>query len=130
MKPTEEDLFGVCPVCTAQKIISGKWSILVLYYLSCRTMRFSELHRKMPSLTQATLTKQLRSLEEYGLVERTVYPQVPPRVEYSLTAIGRRFIPVLESIYQWGEEYKKYLSAKGVTQSNHRRNHVPSDDAP
>jgi Predicted transcriptional regulators len=112
MKTMEENLFGICPVCTAQKIIGGKWSVLVLYYLSSGTMRFSELQRMMPSLTQATLTKQLRSLEEYGLVLRTVYPQVPPRVEYSLTGIGRQFIPVLNAIYQWGEEYKVFLNAR------------------
>ncbi len=104
-----KDLFGECPVCTVQKIISGKWSILVLYYLSSGTMRFGELHRMMPALTQATLTKQLRSLEEFGLIVRTVYPQVPPKVEYSLSEIGEKFMPVRDAIYQWGEEYKEYL---------------------
>lgn len=112
----DKDLFGICPVCTAQRIIAGKWSVLVLYHLSHGTMRFGELKRLLPPLTQCTLTKQLRNLEEYGLIERNVYPQVPPKVEYSLTEIGRKFIPALDAVAQWGEEYKKYLSEKKQTE--------------
>jgi DNA-binding HxlR family transcriptional regulator len=104
-----DDLFGICPVTTVQKMIGGKWSILILYHLSHGTMRFGELNRLLPMLTQATLTKQLRSLEEYRLVVRTVYAQVPPKVEYSLSNIGEKFLPVLDAISEWGEEYKKYI---------------------
>lgn len=104
------DLFGKCPIFTAQKIIGGKWTMLIIQYLSEETLRFGELQRKLPMMTQSTLTKQLRSLEESGLVERIVYPQVPPKVEYSLSEIGRRFIPVLSELNLWGEEYKKYMS--------------------
>ena len=101
--------FGKCPVCTVQKIIGGKWSILILYRLSHGTIRFGELNRLIPMITQATLTKQLRSLEKFRLIERMVYPQVPPKVEYSLSEIGEKFLPVLDAVCQWGEEYKQYI---------------------
>ena len=72
-------------------------------------MRFGELNRLIPMITQATLTKQLRSLEKFRLIERMVYPQVPPKVEYSLSEIGEKFLPVLDAVCQWGEEYKQYI---------------------
>lgn len=103
----EFSLFGKCPYVTAQKLLSGKWSILIIYYLSEGVLRFGELQRKMQGITQATLTKQLRTLEEYGLINRHVYPEVPPKVEYSLTDIGREFIPVLDQFKVWGEKYIK-----------------------
>lgn len=104
------DLFGKCPIFTAQKIIGGKWTMLIIQYLSEGTLRFGQLQRKLPMMTQSTLTKQLRNLEEFGLVERIVYPQVPPKVEYSLSEIGKKFMPVLSELSVWGEEYKKYMS--------------------
>lgn len=107
-----DNLFGECPVFTAQKIIGGKWTMLIIKYLSEETLRFGELQRKLPDMTQATLTKQLRSLEGFGLVERVVYPQVPPKVEYSLSEIGRKFMPVLSELNIWGEKYKNYMSNK------------------
>lgn len=103
------DLFGKCPYTTAQKIISGKWAVVILHNLSSKTLRFGELQKLMPDLTQATLTKQLRSLEEYGVVKRYVYPQVPPKVEYSLTDIGKEFQAVLDSISVWGEKYIQHM---------------------
>lgn len=103
------NLFGRCPFVTAQKIIAGKWAVVILHNLSGGTLRFGELQRLLPELTQATLTKQLRSLEEYGVVERTVFPQVPPKVEYSLTEIGKEFNSVLDSISEWGEKYIKQM---------------------
>lgn len=105
----KNDLFGKCPYTTAQKIIAGKWAVLILHNLSEGTLRFGELQRMLPELTQATLTKQLRSLEEYGIVKRHVYPQVPPKVEYSLTEIGNEFKPVLDSLSVWGEKYIEYV---------------------
>jgi len=72
------ELFGKCPYVTAQKLFSGKWAILVIYNLCNHTLRFGELQRKIPEITQAALTKQLRLLEEYGLVNRYVYPEIPP----------------------------------------------------
>jgi DNA-binding HxlR family transcriptional regulator len=103
------DLFGKCPFVTAQKIIAGKWAVVILHNLSNGTLRFGELQRLLPDLTQATLTKQLRSLEDNGMVRRHVYPQVPPKVEYSLTDIGEDFKSVLDSISVWGEKYIEHM---------------------
>ena len=80
----QKDLFGVCPFSTAQKILSGKWTLMILYLLSRKTMRFNELQKELANITQATLTKQLRTMEGNGLIVRKVYSQVPPKVEYSL----------------------------------------------
>ena len=103
------DLFGKCPFVTAQKIIAGKWAVIILHNLSSKTLRFGELQRLLPNLTQSTLTKQLRSLEEYGLVKRYVFAEVPPKVEYSLTDIGNEFKSVLDSISIWGEKYIEHM---------------------
>lgn len=106
-----EDLFAKCPYVTSQRLISGKWSLLILHYLnSNNTLRFGELQRMLPDLTQATLTKQLRNLEENKLVSRKVYAEVPPRVEYSLTKIGKEFRPVLEAYETFGIKYIDHLS--------------------
>ena len=82
---------------------------LILCNLSSKTLRFGELLKLLPDLTPATLTKQLRSLEEYGMIKRYVYPQVPPKVEYSLTDIGKEFQSVLDSISVWGEKYIEHM---------------------
>jgi DNA-binding HxlR family transcriptional regulator len=101
-----------CPVAGIQRIINGKWSMVIVYYLSEGTLRFGELSKKMPQVTQANLTKELRALEEYGLIHREVYREVPPKVEYSLTEIGRKFMPVIEALEAWAIEYKQ--SREGV----------------
>jgi DNA-binding HxlR family transcriptional regulator len=107
----EED-FGRCPYVTVQKLLSGKWTLSVLFLLSDKTMRFSEIQRELPGLTQATLTKQLRALEADGLIVRTVYNQIPPKVEYSLSDIGKKFKPVMDSLKSWGGEYIQFLHNK------------------
>ena len=104
----KNELFGICPFVTAQKLLQGKWAILILHALNEGTKRFNELERDI-QITHATLSSQLKYMEKEGLVHRTVYPEVPPRVEYSLTAMGRRFAPVLDSIQVWGEEYIEFL---------------------
>lgn len=104
------DLYGKCPYVTVQKIFSGKWSILIIHYLSEKTYRFGELQREIPEITQATLTKQLRYLEEFGLVNRYVYQEIPPKVEYSLTDIGREFIPVLRQFEIFGKKYIDHMN--------------------
>lgn len=109
----ENSLFGVCPFVTAQKLLQGKWAILILHALSEGTKRFNELERDI-HITHATLSSQLKYMEKEGLVHRTVYPEVPPRVEYSLTAMGRRFAPVLDSIQVWGEEYIEFLKENRI----------------
>ena len=101
----DKDLFGVCPFVTAQRLIQGKWAILILHHLSEGPLRFNELQRRMPKMTHATLSAQLKQLEAEGLVIRTEYPQIPPKVEYKLSEIGKKFAPVLESIRTWGMEY-------------------------
>ncbi len=101
-----DNMFGICPYVTAQKLIAGKWSVLILYYLSCRgPVRFGELLRSLPELTQATLTKQLRTLEQNNLIVRKVFAEVPPRVEYSLSDMGREFEPVLQAYEMFGRKY-------------------------
>ncbi|MBU2702801.1 DNA-binding HxlR family transcriptional regulator [Sporomusaceae bacterium BoRhaA] len=105
----EKDLFGVCPFVTAQKILTGKWVLLIMHHLNIKTMRFNELHRELPDLTQATLTKQLRTMEKNGLINRAVYNQIPPKVEYSLSELGKQFKPVLDSLQIWGNQYIKFL---------------------
>lgn len=97
--------FGKCTYLIAQKIFSGKWSILIMYNLDDGVLRYGELQRRMDNIAQSTLTKELRILEDYGVINRHVYPEIPPRVEYSLTDLGREFKPVLEQFGIWGEKY-------------------------
>lgn len=107
-----EERFGRCPFYTTQKLIQGKWAILIIHYLSDGPVRFNELQRKMPKMTHATLSNQLKQLEADGLVKRTVYGDIPPKVEYSLTEIGRKFQPVLDSIQKFGQEYIKQMETE------------------
>lgn len=94
-----------CPVSTTLAIIGGKWKALILYHLFEETRRFNELQRLLPDVTQRMLTLQLRELEADGIVHREVYPQVPPKVEYSLTTFGQTLMPVIEAMYDWGVRY-------------------------
>lgn len=104
-----------CPIAIAQKIIGGKWALRILHHLSSGMLRFGELNRQMPELTQATLTKELRRLESFHLINRKVYPEVPPRVEYSLTEMGLKLLPVLKELEIWGSEFKKHVKQHGNT---------------
>lgn len=94
-----------CPLARISKVLQGKWSMVIIYVLSEETLRFSELHRRLPHITEANLTKDLRLLETYGVIHREVYPVVPPKVEYSLTDMGNDFLPILNSINLWAEKY-------------------------
>jgi len=100
-----DDLFLKCPVTTAQKILSGKWALLIIYHLKDKTLRFNELLRLFDGITHTTLTKQLKNLEQYGIIRRKVYSQIPPKVEYSLSEMGHKLLPVIDALYTWGEEY-------------------------
>lgn len=113
----DKDLFGICPYVTAQKILSGKWTLIIIHLLNEKTMRFNELLRGLPNLTQATLTKQLRMMENNGLLIRTVYSQIPPKVEYSLSELGKQFTPVLDALETWGYQYIDYLKKQGNTEA-------------
>ncbi|MFO1384597.1 MAG: helix-turn-helix domain-containing protein [Chitinivorax sp.] len=92
-----------CPMVNALNQIGGKWKPIILHMLSSGTLRFGELQRNIPPVSQKMLTQQLRELEADGLVTRVVYAEVPPRVEYSLSARGESLRPILDALYQWGE---------------------------
>jgi len=98
-----------CPVEATLELIGGKWKGLVLYHLLQGTLRFNELRRKLPSVTQRMLTRQLRELEAAGLIVRTIYAEIPPRVEYTLTEHGESLRPVILALREWGQGY---LSAR------------------
>lgn len=91
-----------CPVEITLQILGGRWKVLILRELFRGTRRFSELHRALPGVTQKMLTQQLRELEHAEVVERKVYPQVPPKVEYRLTSLGETLKPVLDAMHEWG----------------------------
>lgn len=97
----------VCPVETTLTLISDKWKVLILRDLMPGTKRFGELKKSIGTVSQKVLTAQLREMEAGGLLTRTVYPEVPPRVEYTLTELGRSLKPVLDAMRSWGEEYKE-----------------------
>lgn len=102
--------YATCPMVLVHKLVSGKWKILILWYLSSGPLRFSEIKRKLPDVTQKMLTNQLRSLEEDGLIHREIYPVIPPKVEYSLTEIGFKMVPLLEQMYSFGVKYSESLN--------------------
>ena len=98
-----------CPVATTVRLIGSKWKLLILRNLRARPWRFNELMRDLEGISQKVLTASLRSMEEDGIIARTVYPEVPPRVEYRLTALGESMRPVLDAMEAWGTAYKKTL---------------------
>ena len=98
-----------CPIETTVSVAGSKWSILILRELMEGTKRFGELQRGIGTISQKMLTTHLRSLEENGLITRTVYAEVPPRVEYALTDIGFAMKPVLDAMGEWGDQYKQML---------------------
>jgi DNA-binding HxlR family transcriptional regulator len=96
-----------CPVDVTLAIIGGKWKPAILWHLKKRAMRFSELQRRFPDTTRKMLTQQLRELEADGMIRREVYAEVPPRVEYSFTEMGRTINNVLDLMYDWGKFFLK-----------------------
>ncbi|WP_223067343.1 winged helix-turn-helix transcriptional regulator [Paenibacillus caui] len=97
-------------------VIGGKWKLIILWHLGLEgTKRFSELKKLIPHITQKMLTNQLRELEEDQLISRKVYPEVPPRVEYSMTEYGQSLMPVLKSMYDWGKSYGEQVVWKEET---------------
>ncbi len=103
------EVFTDCPISVVQPLVRGKWAMVIIYFLSQGTHRFGELSRKLPMITQANLTKEFRSLEEYGLVHREVYREVPPKVEYSLTDIGYEFLPVIKALEDFANKYQETI---------------------
>lgn len=101
-----------CPVETTLMLISERWKVLILRELMEGTKRFGELKKSIGSISQKVLTANLRSMEESGLLTRKVYPEVPPRVEYTLTETGYSLKPVLDAMVDWGNAYKKKMAAE------------------
>ena len=102
---TKEEM-PACPVPTTVQLIGSKWKLLILRNLLARPWRFNELKKDLEGISQKVLTDSLRSMEEDGIVLRTVYPEVPPRVEYTLTDLGYSLKPILDAMRNWGEAYK------------------------
>jgi len=110
-------------------VIGGKWKPIILYHLSlAEAVRFGELRRGMPDVTERMLTRQLRELESDGLVHREVYREVPPRVEYSLTEMGRSLLPILAQMQAWGVKYESFLGGEGAFDGDGYERPRPSDE--
>lgn len=108
---TREEM-PACPVATTVQLIGSKWKLLILRNLLVRPWRFNELRKDLNGISQKVLTDSLRSMEADGLVTRTVYPEVPPRVEYALSELGESMRPIIHDMEIWGLNYKKMLSEK------------------
>lgn len=105
-KVSAETFDKICPLTMAQDAIAGRWKIIIISHLSeHEVIRFNELLRMVPGVSKGILTRQLRELEEDGIVHREVYKVVPPKVEYSLTEQGKQFQPVLEAMHEWGKTF-------------------------
>ena len=98
-----------CPVATTVQLIGNKWKLLILRNLLARPWRFNELRKSLDGISQKVLTESLRSMESDGIIVRTVYAEVPPRVEYSLSELGETLRPILDAMQAWGQEYKDNL---------------------
>lgn len=96
-----------CPVATTVQLIGNKWKLLILRNLLARPWRFNELRKSLDGISQKVLTESLRSMESDGIIVRTVYAEVPPRVEYSLSELGETLRPILDAMQAWGQEYKE-----------------------
>ena len=103
---TKEEL-PACPVATTVQMIGSKWKLLIMRNLLARPWRFNELKRDLEGISQKVLTDSLRSMEADGIITRTVYPEVPPRVEYALSELGESMRPIMDAMEIWGTEYKK-----------------------
>lgn len=103
---TKEELVPECPVAITVQLIGNKWKLLIIRNLLVRPWRFNELQKNLEGISQKVLTDSLRSMEADGIITRTVYPEVPPRVEYALSELGESMRPILNSMQAWGEDYK------------------------
>ena len=101
-----KDELPACPVATAVALIGGKWKLLILRNLKARPWRFNELQRDLEGISQKVLTDSLREMEADGIVTRTIYPEVPPHVEYALSPLGETLGPILDAMAKWGTDYK------------------------
>ena len=106
---TKAELLPECPVATTVQLIGNKWKLLIIRNLLVRPWRFNELQKNLDGISQKVLTDSLRSLEQDGLVTRTVYAEVPPRVEYALSDLGLSLKPILDAMQTWGNGYKDFI---------------------
>lgn len=106
MNMLKKDELPACPVATTVQLIGSKWKLLIMRNLFARPWRFNELRKDLEGISQKVLTDSLRSMEEDGIITRTVYPEVPPRVEYSLSELGESMRPIIKAMEQWGTVYK------------------------
>ena len=106
---TKAELLPECPVATTVQLIGNKWKLLIIRNLLVRPWRFNELQRNLDGISQKVLTDSLRSLEQDGLITRTVYAEVPPRVEYALSDLGLSLKPILDAMQDWGKSYKSSM---------------------
>ena len=106
---TKAELLPECPVATTVQLIGNKWKLLIIRNLLVRPWRFNELHKNLDGISQKVLTDSLRSLEQDGLITRTVYAEVPPRVEYALSDLGLSLKPILDAMQDWGKTYKSLM---------------------
>ena len=104
---------GPCPMDVGLNILSGKWTLRILWHLSKKTARFNELQRLLEGITTKTLAQQLKELEKQGIIRRTVFPEMPPRVEYSLSELGVTIQPVLKALCDWGTGYQNARTKSG-----------------
>ena len=107
---SKEDILPECPVATTVMMIGSKWKLLIMRNLLARPWRFNELQKSIDGISQKALTEALRYMEADGIVSRTVYPEVPPRVEYALTELGDSMRPIIKSMESWGKSYQKQQS--------------------
>lgn len=108
---TKEEL-PACPVATTVRLIGSKWKLLIMRNLLVRPWRFNELRKNLEGISQKVLTDSLRSMEEDGIIVRTVYPEVPPRVEYALSEVGESMRPIIRAMEAWGNDYKAMFADK------------------
>lgn len=104
----------ICPVRTAQKIFEGKWKLIILYYLSLKPTRFNELQKLIPNISHGVLSLQLKELEKTRMITRKVYNEIPPKVEYSLSETGEKFLPAMNVLTDFGKEYIKTHNVKFI----------------
>ena len=107
-----KDELPACPVATTVSLIGSKWKLLIMRNLLVRPWRFNELQRDLEGISQKVLTESLRSMEADGIITRTVYPEVPPHVEYALSDLGESMRPIIEAMEAWGTDYKNSLEGE------------------
>ena len=119
MREVRQNVPDYCMIEAAMEIVGGKWKMAILNHLFAGPQRFGQLRRAMPTITQRMLTRQLRELEADGLLRRRVYPQVPPKVEYSLTEIGTSLRPIADQLESWGHWYRQQINRDGDEPATH-----------